>query len=136
MAAQDGRNFTLGISQGSPTEFALIGGFTTNSITLNEETVDITNKSSPNKFRELLRAGVKSVSISGSGIFTDGTAEATVRSSYYGTAIDEFQITVPDFFTFEGPFVVTSLSYEGPDNQAVTYSITLESAGDVTATAV
>lgn len=132
MAAQDGRNFLLKIGDGqSPETFATVGGFQTNAITLGEATVDITNKGSPDKFREAMRAGVKTVALSGNGIFTDSASEEAVRANYFGSAVLNWQVEIPDFGTMEGPFIITQLAYTGPDNAAVTYSLSLESAGSI-----
>ena len=137
MAAQDGRNFLLKIGDGqSPETFTTVGGFQSNSITLGEQSVDITNKSSPDKFREAMRAGVKTVALSGNGIFTDSVAEEDVRANYFGSTVLNWQIEIPDFGTMEGPFILTQLAYTGPNNAALTYNIALESAGSVVFTAV
>lgn len=136
MAAQDGRDFVLKVSNNdSPETFTTVGGFRTNTLTLNEQTVDVTNKSSASKFRELLRAGVKSVSLGGDGVFTDSAKEEALRANFFGSAVLDYQVVVPDWGTFQGAFVITSLQYTGPDNDAVTYSVGLESAGAITFTA-
>jgi TP901-1 family phage major tail protein len=132
MTAQSGSDFLLKIGDGgSPEVFTTVGGFQSNAISLGEQIVETTNKSSPDRFREAMRAGLKTVAISGNGIFTDSAAEESVRANYFGSAVANWQIAIPDFGTIEGPFIVTQLAYTGADNAAVTYSIALESAGSV-----
>jgi TP901-1 family phage major tail protein len=132
MTAQSGSDFLLKIGDGaSPEVFATVGGFRSNSLSLGEQLVETTNKSSPDQFREAIRAGLRTVAISGNGIFTDSASEEGVRANYFGTAVLNWQIELPDFGTIEGPFIVTQLEYTGADNDAVSYSIALESAGSV-----
>lgn len=136
MAAQKGKELLVKIGDGATSEtFTTVGGFRSNSMTLNEETVDITNKSTSGQFRELLRAGVKSMSVSGSGVFTDSASEESVRADFYGTTLTNYQVVVPGFGTFEGPFLVSSMGYGGDYNGEVTTDLTLESAGAITYTA-
>jgi len=132
MAAQSGSDFLLKIGDGaSPEVFSTVGGFQSNSITLGEQIVETTNKSSPDQFREAMRAGLKTVAVSGNGIFTDSASEENVRANYFGATVLNWQIEIPDFGIIEGPFILTQLEYTGADNDAVTYSVALESAGSV-----
>jgi len=135
MATQKGKELLLKVGDGgTPTEaFTTVGGMRTNTMQLNKETVDVTNKDSTDQWRELLEgAGVKSASFSGSGIFTDSAAEETVRADFFSDAFTNYQAIVPDFGTFTGAFEVTALSYAGEYNGSATYDLTLESAGAIT----
>lgn len=133
MASQKGKELLLKVGDGATSEsFTTVGGLRSTSISLNREMVDITNKDSTNQFREgLAGAGVKSATFSGSGVFTDTAAEETVRADYFSDAFTNYQVIVPDFGTFEGPFQITALNYAGEYNGEVTYDVTLESVGDV-----
>ena len=145
MAAQKGSALLLKIDiSGTKTT---IGGLRSTSITMNDEAVDVTNKDDLGHRKLLAGAGVNSVSISGSGVFTDSTAEGHLRTSYFAqqntsngssaqtAAFDSFDVIVPDFGTFAGSFMIASLEYAGEYNGEVTYSLTLESAGYVSFTA-
>lgn len=134
MAAQKGSALLMKIGDGaSPEAFTTVGGLRSTSISLNEEAVDVTNKDSSNKYRELLaQAGVVTVSVSGSGVFTDSASETSLKSSFNKSTFDNYQFLVPDFGTFTGAFMVASLEYAGEYNGEVTYSVTFESAGDIT----
>ena len=140
MAAQKGRELRIriGTTAASPSTdtYTTLGGIRSSTITRNKEIVDITNKDS-GQARELLAgAGVKSTTISGTGVFTDTTSETTINTAFDATEFYNFELMVPDFGTFRGKFEVTSLEYGGEHNGEVTYSITLESATDVSFTAV
>ena len=52
-----------------------VGGLRSSSITLNDEMVDITNKDSSNNRTLLPQGGIQSMTITGSGVFTDSTSE-------------------------------------------------------------
>ncbi len=140
MAAQKGAALLLKIGAdktaafGSDT-YTTVGGLRSTSITMNEEAVDVTNKDSSGNRTLLPNGGVQSVSISGSGVFTDATTEGTLRGAFADTDFHNFQVFIPDFGTYQGEFMVASLEYAGEYNGEVTYSVTLESSGDVTFTA-
>lgn len=133
MAAQKGS--ALLIKRGdaaSPEVFTTVAGLRTKTITLARGTVDITNSDSTNKWRELLAgAAIRSCAVSGAGVFKDATGDESLRADFYADVIGNFQILVPDFGTFEGPFQLTSLEYSGEHEGEVAFSLALESAGVV-----
>ena len=135
MAAQKGKSLLVAVGDGaSPTEgFTTVAGMRSTSMTINNESVDITNKSSSGSSRELLAtAGVQTVSISGSGVFTDHASETTIKTKALADTLANYKFTVPDFGAFTGSFQITSLEYAGEYNGEVTYSVSFESAGAVT----
>lgn len=137
MAAQKGSALLLKIgadnsASAAADTYTTVGGLRSTSITMNEEAVDVTNKDSSG-IRELLaNGGVQSLSISGSGVFTDAASETTLRSAFGATDFHNFQVIIPDFGTYTGEFMVASLEYAGEYNGEVTYSITLENSGAFT----
>ncbi len=133
MTAQKGSLVLLKVGDGAtPTEtFTTVGGLRTTNFTHNNQTVDATNKDS-GAWRELLDgAGTRSVSISGSGVFTDSAAEETVRGYAMNNAINNYELTFGNGDKLSGPFQITSYQRAGSYNDAETYSITLASAGQV-----
>ncbi len=130
MAAQRGKALLLKIDiSGTMTT---VGGMRSTSMTLNDEAVDITNKDS-GSFRELLPSGgIQSMTITASGVFTDSTAEQTLRSAYGTSSFKSYNIIVPDLGTYAGTFMIASLEYAGEYNGEATYSVTLESSGSIT----
>jgi TP901-1 family phage major tail protein len=117
---------------GSPETFTTIGGLRSTSLTINNESVDVTNKDSSNQRTLLAAAGVQSISVSGSGVFTDAASETTMKTNVLADTIDNYQFLVPDFGTFTGGFQVTSVEYAGEYNGEVTYSMSFESSGAIT----
>ena len=109
-----------------------VGGLRSSSITLNDEMVDITNKDSSNNRTLLPQGGIQSMTISGSGVFTDSTSEQQLRTSFGAAAFIAYDFVIPDLGTYTGSFQITSLEYAGEYNGEATYSVTLESSGAVT----
>lgn len=135
MTAQKGKDLLLkkGSGNGDPLleTFTAVGGFRSNSFTINGETIDITSKDS-NGFREILDGGgIRSVSANGSGVFMDDAIFAEVNTAVMQGSVFNWQVIVPDFGTYSGPFAVSSLEMSGEHNGEVTYTISLESAGVV-----
>ena len=143
MAAQKGLDMLLKINTSGST-YATVGCLRSTSITLNDESVDITTKDSQGTRTLLAGGGMNSVSISASGVFTDASTEETVRAAYFAQqntsdgssdqtpAFKNFQFRIPDFGTLTGSFQITSLEYAGEYNGEVTYSFSFESAGYIT----
>ena len=130
MAAQKGS--AVLIKQTISGTVTTIGGLRSSSLTINEETVDITNKDSGGNRALLADGGILSMSISGSGVFTDSAAEVAFRSAALGaTAFQTFTFVIPDLGTYAGLFQVTSLEYAGEYNGETTYSFGLESSGAI-----
>jgi TP901-1 family phage major tail protein len=139
MAAQIGSAMLLkrGNADGPPETFTDAAGLRTKTMNLNRESVDITNSDSVAKWRELLPGGgIRSLSVSGSGVFKDAAIDESVRTDFYAETIGNWQVLVPDFGTFEGAMQITSIEYAGEHNGEITHTISLESAGVITFTAV
>lgn len=133
MAAQKGSALLMKIGNaGSPEAFTTIGGMRSTSIALNDEAVDVTNKDSGRARTLLAQGGVNSLTVSGSGVFTDSASEATLKGKFDISAFTNYQFLVPDFGTFTGSFMLASLEYAGEFNGEATYSFTFESTGAIT----
>lgn len=147
MAAQKGLDMLLKVNTTGST-YVTVGGLRSTSITLNDESVDITNKDSLGHRQLLAGGGMNSVSISASGVFTDAATEENVRADFFGqqntsdgssaqtASFTNYQFLIPSFGTLTGSFQITSLEYAGEYNGEVTYSMSFESAGYITYAAV
>lgn len=131
MPAAKGRDVLLKIDiAGTKTT---VGGIRAGSINLNDSMVDVTDQGSTGRFRELLAAaGVKSISLSGSGVFKDSTSENAVLTNWTNGTIPTWDVVVPLLGTFTGPFMITQIQYNGNHDGEVQFSISMESAGEVT----
>ena len=133
MSAQRGKDLLIKIGDGaSPETFATVVGLKATTLAFNATNVDVTNADSANEWRELLAAGVKSATVSGSGVFKDASSDAALRAAFFNQALPNFQIVIPSFGTLTGPFKIASLQYEGPYDGEVKISLSLASAGALT----
>lgn len=136
MVAQNGKDLLVKIDMTGDGLFETAAGLRATRISLNAESVDVTSLESTGGWRELLSgAGVKTASISGSGVFKDANTDERARQIFFDGLTPDFQVIVPDFGTMEGPFQITSIEYAGTHNGEATYEISLASAGELTFTA-
>ncbi|MCK9917800.1 phage major tail protein, TP901-1 family [Microbacteriaceae bacterium K1510] len=135
MVAQKGKDLLVKIADGAG--FTTVAGLRTRRLAFNAETVDITHAESANRWRELLDgAGVKRASVSGRGLFKDAASDALMRQTFFDGTIVNYQIVIPAFGTVQGPFQITNLEFAGEHNGEVTYDLALESAGELTFSAM
>ncbi|WP_375397137.1 phage major tail protein, TP901-1 family [uncultured Sphingomonas sp.] len=132
MAAEKGSAFLLKVGNGgSPVAYATIAGLRTTQLSINGELVAITSKESGG-WRELLSgAGVRSVSVSGAGVFTGSTAETRLKANALAGQIDDYRLSFESGETMTGRFLVTRLDYAGDYNGERSYTLSLESSGAV-----
>lgn len=136
MAAQKGKDLLLKVDSTGSGDFTTIAGLRSRAIAFNAETVDITHQESTGQWRELLAgAGVKSVRLTGGGIFKDAASDELVRGYVFNGTIRDWQVVVPDFGTIRAPFQITSFELTGRHDGEVAFEIAVESAGEVTFTA-
>jgi TP901-1 family phage major tail protein len=133
MAAERGSAFLLKIGDGTePPTYSTVAGLKTTQLSINGDAVAITNKGSGG-WRELLtNAGVRSVSVAASGIFTGSFAEVQVRSLALSGAIESYELSFESGERMQGKFLVTRLEYAGDFNGERNYTLALESSGEVT----
>lgn len=130
MAVQNGRDLLIKMDMTGTGTFETIAGLRATRLGFNAETIDVTSTASAGGWRELLGgAGVRSASISGSGVFRDEATDARARQVFFDGEVPRFQVVIPDFGTVEGPFQITGLEYSGSYNGEATYEMTLASAG-------
>ncbi len=132
MSAERGSAFLLKVGNGAaPVVWQTVAGLRTTQLGINGELVQITSKDSGG-WRELLSgAGVRSVSVSGAGIFTGSAAEVRVKGNALSGAIDDYRLSFESGETLSGRFLVTKLDYAGDYNGERSYTLSLESSGPV-----
>lgn len=133
MAIEKGSAFLLKIGDGGdPVSYATIAGLRTTQLGINAEPVVITHKGSGG-WRELLSgAGVRSLSISGAGVFTGSAAETRLKQQALAGTLDDFEAVFESGEQVRGKFLVTRLDYAGDFNGERQYTLALESSGAVT----
>mgnify|MGYP000848391435 CR=1 FL=1 len=107
----------------------------THSLNLNNEQVDITNKSSSNWRTLLAGAGTKSWEISFGGVMTNDAGFETLDGYMEANSINTFSMGWADSDSLEGSFAVSAFEITGEYNGAQEFSCTLMSSGAITRTA-
>jgi TP901-1 family phage major tail protein len=132
MGAEKGSAFLLKVGNGAaPPVFATVAGMRTTQMSVNGEAVNVTSKDSGG-WRELLSgAGVRSVSVGASGIFTGSAAELRVKSNALAGLTDDYELSFESGERLRGRFLVTRLDYSGDYQGERNYALNLESAGPV-----
>lgn len=137
MAAQNGKDLLIKLDMTGSGSFETIAGLRATRISFNAESVDVTSLESSGGWRELLAgAGVKSATISGSGVFKDQTTDERARQIFFDGEVPNFQVIIPNFGIVEGAFQLTSIEYAGSYNGEASYELSMSSAGALTFTAV
>ena len=133
MTAQKGSAFLLKIGDGAtPPAYRTVAGLRTTQMSINGDAIVVTHKESGG-WRELLSgAGVRSVSVSASGIFLGSEAESAIRANALAGLVDAYELSFEDGAKLRGRFLVQRLDYSGDFNGERNYAVTLESSGPVT----
>lgn len=132
MTAQKGKDLLIKVDMDGAGAFQTLAGLRATRLTFNSQTIDATNMESAGGWRELLSGGgVRSASISGTGVFRDQASDERTRSAFFAGDILDYQIVVPDFGTVEGQFQISSLEYSGSFDGEAVYELALASAGSL-----
>jgi TP901-1 family phage major tail protein len=136
MAAQRGKDMLLKLADDGGM-FVSVAGLRSRRIAFNAETVDVTHAESAGRWRELLSgAGVKKAQVAGSGVFKDGASDLLIRQTFFDGLIRSWRIIIPDFGIIEGAFQASALDYRGEHQGEVTFDLTLDSAGQLSFSAI
>jgi TP901-1 family phage major tail protein len=129
-SARTGRS--LLIADGTGTGATTIAAMRTTSFTIQGAAVDVTDKSSPGQFRELLgSAGVVSVALSAKGLLSGATQTQSLVSRALNRSVDNYRITFDNGDTLEGPFQIVQFEAAGDYNGEQTYQLSFESGGSL-----
>lgn len=132
MVAQNGKDLLIKIDMTGGGQFDTVAGLRATRLSFNAESVDVTSLESQGGWRELLGgAGVKTATISGSGVFKDAGTDERARQIFFDGETPDFQVIIPGFGTVQGPFLITSVDYAGSYNGEATYELALASAGQL-----
>ena len=132
MPAEKGSAFLLKVGNGgNPPVFATVAGMRTTQMSVNGESVNVTSKDSGG-WRELLSgAGIRSVSVAASGIFTGSGPETRLKTNALSGLLDDYELSFESGERMRGRFLVTRLDYAGDHNGERNYALNLESSGEV-----
>lgn len=128
MAATAGRK--LRIKKGG----TAIAGARTDNLTINNEPIDITDKSDAGWSTMLADAGVRSIEADVEGILEDSTLIA-LSVGAVANLLAAWSIEIEGIGTFTGNFYLNSLELGGEQEDAVTFTANIQSSGVITFTA-
>jgi len=104
------------------------------TLTMNQDTIDVTSRDS-SRWRELI-SGTRSWSISGDGLYIYTNVGKRILQRHYtdrSPATLTCVLTLADgTITASGEAILTSLDYAGPHADAASISFTLEGTADLT----
>lgn len=132
MAAEAGRDLRIEYSSDGLT-YAVVAGARTDSLTFNNEAIDITDKDDAGVRTYLDDIAVKSMSLSCTGVATTSTFSALAAAAGSGTALHDFRVAFGSFATYTGSFFITSFEATGEQADTITFTMSLESSGAITA---
>lgn len=112
--------------------FTTIAGLRSKSISLNAEEIDITNNDS-DEWKELLdTSGIRSVSMSGDGVFKDENTFKRARTYFLAGSLKNWRVIVNSTGDYwSGCFKLTSIEQSGDYNAESAYSMAMSSSGPV-----
>ena len=112
--------------------FKTLGGLRSKTFAFNSETIEITSLDSDEWKKLLDGAGIRSFSVSGSGVYTNEQVFQYVFSQARANNLTCLMfIDVKASRIFEGCFKITSLEVSGEYNAEASYSISAESSGQI-----
>lgn len=125
MTARTGRN--LRIRRGTTP----IAGARTDSITINNEPLDITDKDNAGWRTFLADAGVRSIDCEVEGVLEDSTLIA-ISVGTAANLLESYTIAITGLGTFTGNFYLNNLQLSGEMADVVTFTASIQSSGQVT----
>ena len=113
--------------------FAEIGGASEESFTLSNGQVDVSDKDS-DRWKELLAAGDRELTLSINGFVSDETNFAIVETAATSDVILNYQLVYGNSQTIEGAFHIDSMEISGARNTGQSFTLALASSGAPTFT--
>ena len=134
MAAQLGKRMLLYIGDGATSEqFTLVGGLRTTRITINNTSVDVTDKQSDSWTELLANAGGRNIAMSVEGIYKGSAGETALNTAAMGGDVNNYRMVFEDDDKmFSGAWQCTSLEHSGGHQDARMFSASFASSGEIT----
>jgi TP901-1 family phage major tail protein len=110
----------------------VVAGARTDSLTFNNEAIDITDKDDSGVRTYLDDIAVKSMSLSCTGVATASTFSALAAAAASSAALHDFRVAFGSFATYTGSFFITSFEATGEQADTITFTLSLESSGTIT----
>jgi len=138
MAKYKGSEFRIKVRTSTgPDVYAVIGGGKTDSLSISNETVDVTDKDSAGARQLLEGAGIRAYSCKVSGVVSDNTVftDFVMVAANANTHIN-CKIESATGESWTGDWAISSCERSGEYNKEENFSLSLESAGAIAYVAV
>lgn len=120
------------VSAKSMDAYLLVGGLRSKSFAFSSASIDITNQESAEWKNTLDGSGLRSCSMSGSGVYTSEAAFRAVRAAFLSNSLINFMFQdAKNFELIEGLFKVASLEVSGDFDAEGQYAMSADSSGPV-----
>jgi len=131
MAASAGRALRIKYDSGSGA--VAIAGAKTDSFSIANEPINITDKDDSGVQTLLDDIGTQSVSMNVEGVLKDGTLIALAANAAEGTALHDFEIDVAAIGTLSGAWFISNFDVNGAEGtDPTTFTCSLTSSSDIT----
>lgn len=132
MTAQHGANVLLQVGNGGmPETFATLAGMRLTRLQFSNRAINADTLASGVWRTLLYGVGPRQLSIAVAGRFENSVAEDALRGYALAGNVRNYRVLFGNGAAISGPFLVTAYAREGRVDDAETYQITLESAGEV-----
>ena len=118
----------LQIETAVPTVYATIGGSSSHTVSFANEQIDVSDKDS-SRWKELLAAGDRSISISMNGFVSSDANFALFFTAFTTDTITNFKVLYFGSKTIVGAFHIDSCDITGERNGAQTFTAKLTNSG-------
>jgi len=139
MAATAGRNLRIWYDADGAggTAAVAVAGARTESLTFNNEAIDITDKDDAGVRTLLDDIGTKSMDLSCEGVLVDNTLIELAHGATTSAATHTFEIEIAGIRRYTGLFFISSFEASGAEGtDPVTFTMSLQSSGAVASAAV
>lgn len=140
MAQQTGRLLSIKLGNAaSPEVFTFVCGFRARTFSMSNNEVDTTVPDCDDPGGVVQKTSVPGIAdrtFSGSGLFDSDDAGKSVADAARLATVNNYQVSVPGYGTFQGPYIITDFSWSGEMEGNMDFSATFKPSGALTFTAV
>jgi len=132
MGVQRGRDLLIKLRSPASDAYESVAGLRASNVSFNARPIDVTSNDSEGRWRELFaESGVRSISITGSGLMKNVDSDKMLKDIFLGGLAGDFEIILPSFCRVTGPFVITLLRYAGTFDGEVRWDMEVQSSGAI-----
>ena len=127
MAQQQGRELVIKRESDTPGTFVFVCGIRTRSMSISNAQIDTTVPSCTNPGGPIVataQPGRQTINFSGDGLFDSAEVGVQVADDARLQRVTNYQIIIPGYGTYEGPFMVGDFEFSGEMEDPLGFSAT------------